>query len=153
MMSSTNHDGCKVSKPYGLIICTAASLSSQGLAQMEGYPYLTQAEGFDMKTSAHQGGLQRFYCSCGHRRMGTSTVPTFAPVAYADGLVAEGKEAMKGTGKSLTDATGKLKTDATQTKEEEAGLDKTKQASVRSRETSKRSGEGAKGALANPLGK
>jgi len=47
--------------------------------------------------------------------LGTSTVPTFAPVVYADGLVAEGKEAMKGTGKSLTEATGKLKTDATQT--------------------------------------
>jgi hypothetical protein len=53
----------------------------------------------------------------------------FPPSAQAEGLVAEGKEAMKGTGKSLTEATGKLKTDATQTKEDakKLDIDKTKQ--------------------------
>ena len=87
--------------------------------------------------------------------LGTSTVPTFAPVAYADGLVSEGKEAMKGTGKSLTDATGKLKTDATQTKEDakKLDLDKTKQGVGQVKGDVKEIKEGAKGALANPLGK
>ena len=50
--------------------------------------------------------------------LGASSVLSFLPSALADGLVAEGKEAMKGTGKSLTEATGKLKTDATPTKDD-----------------------------------
>ena len=61
--------------------------------------------------------------------LGASSVLSFLPSAHADGMVAEGKEAMKGTGKSLTEASGKLKTDATQTKEDAKKLDleKTKQ--------------------------
>ena len=87
--------------------------------------------------------------------LGVSTVSTFAPSAHADGLVAEGKEAMKGTGKSLTEATGKLKTDASQTKEDVKKLDleKSKQGVGQVKEDVKGVKEGAKGALTNPLGK
>jgi len=49
--------------------------------------------------------------------------------AYAEGLISEGKEAIKGPGKSLTEATGKLKTDAGKTKDDakKLDIDKTKQ--------------------------
>ena len=87
--------------------------------------------------------------------LGASSVSSFLPSAHAEGLVAEGKEAMKGTGKSLTEATGKLKTDATQTKEDVKKLDleKSKQGVGQVKEDVKGVKEGAKGALTNPLSK
>ena len=87
--------------------------------------------------------------------LGASSVLSFLPSAHADGMVAVGKEAMKGTGKSLTEASGKLKTDATQTKEDAKKLDleKTKQGAGQVKEDVKGIKEGAKGALTNPLGK
>ncbi len=87
--------------------------------------------------------------------LGASSVLSSLPLAYADGLVAEGKAAMKDTGKSLTDATGKLKTDATQTKDDAKKLDleKTKQGVGQVKGDVKDMKEGAKGALTNPLGK
>ena len=87
--------------------------------------------------------------------LGAGSLSPFLPSAHAEGLVAEGKEAMKGTGKSLTEATGKLKTDATQTKEDakKLDLDKTKQGVGQVKGEVKEIKEGAKGALANPLGK
>ena len=87
--------------------------------------------------------------------LGAISVSSFLPSAHADGLVAEGKEAMKGTGKSLTEATGKLKTDASQTKEDVKKLDleKSKQGVGQVKEDVKGVKEGAKGALTNPLGK
>lgn len=87
--------------------------------------------------------------------LGASAVSSLVPSAHADGLVTEGKEAMKGTGKSLTEATGKLKTDATQTKEDakKLDLDKTKQGVGQVKGDVKDIKEGAKGALTNPLGK
>ncbi len=87
--------------------------------------------------------------------LGASTVASLEPSAHAEGLVAEGKEAMKATGKSLTETTGKLKTDATQTKEDAKKLDleKTKQGVGQVKGDVKDVKEGAKGALTNPLGK
>ncbi|MBS0161813.1 MAG: hypothetical protein JSR64_04255 [Nitrospira sp.] len=87
--------------------------------------------------------------------LSAGSVSSVLPVAHADGLVAESKEAMKGTGTSLTEATGKLKTDATQTKEDakKLDLDKTKQGVGQVKGDVKEIKEGAKGALANPLGK
>jgi opacity protein-like surface antigen len=87
--------------------------------------------------------------------LGASSIAALLPSAHADGLVVEGKEAMKGTGKSLTEATGKLKTDATQTKEDakKLDIDKTKQGVGQVKEDVKGVKEGAKGALTNPLGK
>ncbi len=87
--------------------------------------------------------------------LGASSVSSFLPSAHADGLVTEGKEAMKGTGKSLTEATGKLKTDATQTREDAKKLDleKTKQGAGQVKEDVKGVKESAKGTLTNPLGK
>lgn len=87
--------------------------------------------------------------------LGAGSVSSSLPLAYADGLVAEGKEAMKGAGQSLTDATGKLKTDATQTKDDAKKLDleKTKQGVGQVKGDVKDMKEGAKGALTNPLGK
>ena len=87
--------------------------------------------------------------------LGASSVSSFLPSALADGLVAEGKEAMKGTGKSLTEATGKLKTDASQTKEDVKKLDleKSKQGVGQVKGDVKDIKEGAKGTLTNPLGK
>jgi len=87
--------------------------------------------------------------------LGASSVSSYLASAHADGLVTEGKEAMKGTGKSLTEATGKLKTDATQTKEDAKKLDleKTKQGVGQVKGDVKDIKEGAKGALTNPLGK
>ncbi|MBS0170863.1 MAG: hypothetical protein JSR62_10960 [Nitrospira sp.] len=87
--------------------------------------------------------------------LGASSVSSYLSLAYADGLVAEGKEAMKGAGQSLTDATGKLKTDATQTKDDAKKLDleKTKQGVGQVKGDVKDIKEGAKGALTNPLGK
>lgn len=86
--------------------------------------------------------------------LGASSIPSLFPSAHADGLVAEGKEAMKGAGKSLTEATGKLKTDASQTKEDakKLDLDKTKQGVGQVKEDVKGIKEGAKGAMTNPLG-
>ena len=87
--------------------------------------------------------------------LGAGSVSSFPPSAHADGLVAEGKEAMKGTGKSLTEATGKLKTDASQTKEDVKKLDleKSKQGVGQVKGDVKDIKEGAKGTLTNPLGK
>ncbi len=87
--------------------------------------------------------------------LGASSVASLPPSAHADGLVAEGKEAMKGTGKSLTEATGKLKTDATQAKEDakKLDIDKTKQGVGQVKGDVKDIKEGAKGTLTNPLGK
>jgi len=87
--------------------------------------------------------------------LGASSVSSFLPSAHAEGLVAEGKEAMKGTGKSLTEATGKLKTDASQTKEDVKKLDleKSKQGVGQVKEDVKGVKESAKGTLTNPLGK
>jgi hypothetical protein len=87
--------------------------------------------------------------------LGASSVSSYLALAHADGLVTEGKEAMRGTGKSLTEATGKLKTDATQTKEDAKKLDleKTKQGVGQVKGDVKDIKEGAKGALTNPLGK
>ncbi|MBX3121095.1 MAG: hypothetical protein R3B11_17615 [Nitrospira sp.] len=87
--------------------------------------------------------------------LGAGSVSSHLPLAHADGLIIEGKEAMKGTGKSLTEATGKLKTDATQTKEDakKLDLDKTKQGVGQVKGDVKDIKEGAKGALTNPLGK
>ena len=87
--------------------------------------------------------------------LGASSVSSFLQSAHAEGLVAEGKEAMKGTSKSLTEATGKLKTDATQTKDDakKLDIDKTKQGVGQVKEDVKGVKEGAKGALTNPLGK
>ncbi|MBX3121044.1 MAG: hypothetical protein KIT49_11965 [Nitrospira sp.] len=87
--------------------------------------------------------------------LGASSVSSYLALAHADGLITEGKEAMKGTGKSLTEATGKLKTDATQTKEDakKLDLDKTKQGVGQVKGDVKDIKEGAKGALTNPLGK
>ena len=87
--------------------------------------------------------------------LGAGSVSSFPPSAPADGLVAEGKEAMKGTGKSLTEATGKLKTDASQTKEDVKKLDleKSKQGVGQVKGDVKDIKEGAKGTLTNPLGK
>lgn len=87
--------------------------------------------------------------------LGASSVSSYLALAHADGLIIEGKEAMKGTGKSLTEATGKLKTDATQTKEDakKLDLDKTKQGVGQVKGDVKDIKEGAKGALTNPLGK
>ena len=87
--------------------------------------------------------------------LGAGSVSPFLPSVHADGLVAEGKEAMKGTGKSLTEATGKLKTDASQTKEDVKKLDleKSKQGVGQVKGDVKDIKEGAKGTLTNPLGK
>lgn len=87
--------------------------------------------------------------------LGAGAVSSSLPLAHADGLIAEGKEAMKGTGKSLTETTGKLKTDATQTKEDAKKLDleKTKQGVGQVKGDVKDLKESAKGALTNPLGK
>ncbi|MBI4003017.1 MAG: hypothetical protein HY348_14700, partial [Nitrospira defluvii] len=87
--------------------------------------------------------------------LGASSVPSLLSSAHAEGLVAEGKEAMKGTGKSLTDATGKLKTDATKTKDDAKALDieKTKKGAGDVKEDVKGLKESAKGTMANPLGK
>ena len=87
--------------------------------------------------------------------LGAGSLSPFLPSAHADGLVAEGKEAMKGTGKSLTEATGKLKTDASQTKEDVKKLDleKSKQGVGQVKGDVKDIKEGAKGTLTNPLGK
>lgn len=86
--------------------------------------------------------------------LGAQTVPALLPSAHAEGLVSEGKEAMKGTGKSLTEATGKLKTDAGKTKDDAKALDieKTKQGAGQVKEDVKGLKESAKGTLTNPLG-
>lgn len=86
--------------------------------------------------------------------LGAPVVTTFQSSAHAEGMVSEGKEAMKGTGKSLTEATGKLKTDAGKTKDDAKALDleKTKQGAGQVKEDVKGLKESAKGALTNPLG-
>ncbi|MBA5872354.1 MAG: hypothetical protein GDA68_20495 [Nitrospira sp. CR2.1] len=87
--------------------------------------------------------------------LGAGAVSSSLPLAHADSLVAEGKEAMTGTGKSLTETTGKLKTDATQTKEDtkKLDIDKTKQGVGQVKEDVKGVKESPKGTLTNPLSK
>ena len=87
--------------------------------------------------------------------LGASAVPTLTSLAYAEGMVSEGKEAVKATGKPLTEATSKLKTDASKTKEDAKALDieKTKKGTGEVKEDVKGLTESAKGTMANPLGK
>lgn len=87
--------------------------------------------------------------------LGASAVLALPPLAHAEGMVLEGKEAMKGKGKSMKEATGKLKTDASKTKEDAKALDigKAKAGTGQVKEDVKGVKESGKEMMANPLGK
>lgn len=86
--------------------------------------------------------------------LATGGVPALMAPAQAEGMAAEGKDAMKGTGKSVTESAGKLKTDATKTAEDAKALDleKTKQGTGQVKQDAKDLKDSAKDTMKNPMG-